>query len=280
MRRARINGFGLGLRAEHYQDVLESAPAVDWFEVLTENYLVPGGKPLYFLDRVAERYPLVMHGVAMSLGGTDTLDFDYLRQVKELCRRINAGWISDHLCWTGGDGVYAHDLFPLPYTEEALQHVVARIAQVQEFLGQRLLLENVSSYVAFADSDMSEWDFVAEVAKQADCDLLLDVNNVYVSAYNHCFDACSYIDGLPRERIKQIHLAGHSHNGNHIVDTHDAPVAAEVWQLYDYACRRLGRVPTMIERDANIPALDDLVTELQRAREIASDASAIVGAVA
>lgn len=263
-----VRGFGLGLRREHYNTILDTAPAVDWFEVITENYLVPGGKPLHFLDRIAARYPVVMHGVSLSIGGTDSLDRDYLGQIKALSRRIDAKWISDHLCWTGVDGINGHDLFPLPYTEEALAHVVERVRAVQDVLGQRILLENVSSYVAFAESTLTEWEFLSEVARQADCWLLLDVNNVYVSAFNHQFEARRYLDHLPVERIKQIHLAGHCHNGNHIVDTHDAPVAEPVWELYAHACRCFGAVPTMIERDANIPALEDLLQELARARRI------------
>lgn len=265
-----LRGFGLGLRPEHYRAILDTAPAVDWFEAITENYLVPGGTPLHFLDRIAARYPMVMHGVSLSIGGTDSLNRDYLRQVKALAKRIDAHWISDHLCWTGVDGINGHDLFPLPYTEEALAHVVERLRVVQDLLGQRILLENVSSYVHFAASTLTEWEFFAEVARQADCWLLLDINNVYVSAFNHQFDARFYLDHLPRERIRQIHLAGHSHHGNHIVDTHDAPIAEAVWELYVYACARFGTVPTMIERDANIPPLEELLQELDRARRFAA----------
>lgn len=269
-----LRGFGLGLRPEHYHAILETDPAVDWFEVITENYLVPGGKPLHYLDRIAAHYPLVMHGVSMSLGGTDPLQQDYLRQVKALAKRIHAHWISDHLCWTGVDGINGHDLFPLPYTEEALAHVVERVQIVQDLLGQRILLENVSSYVAFESSVLTEWEFLAEVAQRADCWLLLDVNNVYVSAFNHEFDARRYLDHLPIERVKQIHLAGHSHQGNHIVDTHDASIAEPVWALYEHACARFGAVPAMIERDANIPPLEILLQELERARRIAAAYSA------
>lgn len=264
-----LRGFGLGLRPEHYHAILDTDPAVDWFEVITENYLVPGGKPLHFLDRIVARYPVVMHGVSLSVGGTDALNRDYLRQVKRLAERIDAHWISDHLCWTGVDGINGHDLFPLPYTEEALAHVVERLDSIQDILGQRILLENVSSYVNFEASTLTEWEFLTEVARQADCWLLLDVNNVYVSAFNHHFDARCYLDHLPRERIKQIHLAGHRHHGNHIIDTHDTPIAAAVWELYAYACTRFGAVPAMIERDANIPSLEELVEELEHVRRIA-----------
>lgn len=266
----KLQGFGLGLRPEHYRAILDAMPEVDWFEVITENYLVPGGTPLHFLDRIAARYPVVMHGVSLSIGGTDSLNWDYLNQVKALAKRIDAHWISDHLCWTGVDGINGHDLFPLPYTEESVGHVVERIQIVQDILGQRILLENVSSYVTFKASVLAEWEFLTEVAQRADCWLLLDVNNVYVSAFNHEFNAHRYLDHLPVERVKQIHLAGHSHHGNHIIDTHDAPVAEPVWDLYRYACSRFGVVPTMIERDAEIPPLEELMAELEYARHIAA----------
>jgi len=261
-------GFGLGLRTDHYQNVIDSQPAVDWFEVITENYLVDGGKPLYFLDRIAQDYPLVMHGVSMSIGGMDELNKDYLRQVKALAERIEAVWISDHLCWTGFAGVNAHDLLPLPYSEEALSHVVDRVSQVQDFLGRQILLENVSSYLTYKQSAMPEWQFLSEVAERADCLVLLDVNNIYVSAYNHEFDALSYLDAIPVNRVQQIHLAGHTNNGSHIVDTHDEPVIDEVWALYKKAIERFGSVSTMIERDDNIPPLSELVEELNSARKI------------
>jgi len=261
-------GFGLGLRTDHYQNVIDSQPAVDWFEVITENYLVDGGKPLYFLDRIAQDYPLVMHGVSMSIGGTDELNKDYLRQVKALAERIEAVWVSDHLCWTGFAGVNAHDLLPLPYSEEALSHVVDRVSQVQEFLGRQILLENVSSYLTYKQSAMPEWQFLSEVAERADCLILLDVNNIYVSAYNHQFDAQSYLDAIPIDRVQQIHLAGHTNNGSHIIDTHDEPVVDEVWALYEKAIERFGNVSTMIERDDNIPPLSDLIDELNAARRI------------
>lgn len=266
----RLQGFGLGLRPEHYRVILETMPPVDWFEVITENYLVPGGTPLHFLDRIAQHYPVVMHGVSLSIGGTEPLNKDYLHQVKALATRIDAHWISDHLCWTGVDGINGHDLFPLPYTEETLAHVVDRIKIVQDILGRQVLLENVSSYITFKVNDLAEWEFLTEVVQRADCGLLLDVNNVYVSAFNHEFDARGYLDYLPVERIKQIHLAGHSRHANHIIDTHDAPVAEPVWDLYRYACSRFGVVPTMIERDADIPPLDDLLAELEHARAIAA----------
>jgi uncharacterized protein len=265
-------GFGLGLRTDHYEAVLESQPAVDWFEALSENYLAPGGKPLHYLDRIRERYPVVLHGVSMSIGSTDPLDLEYLRQLKNLARRVEPVWISDHLCWTGMAGKNLHDLMPLPYTEEAIDHVAGRIKQVQDFLGCRILIENVSSYVTYRQSVIPECEFIAEIARRADCLILLDVNNIYVSAFNHHFDALSYLDAIPPERVRQIHLAGHDNCGTHIVDTHDADVIEPVWALYAQAIRRFGPVSTMIERDDHIPPLDELVAELNRARTIATGA--------
>lgn len=261
-------GFGLGLRKEHYQSVLDTSPDVDWFEILTENYLVPGGKPLYFLDQVCERYPVVMHGVSLSIGGNDDLDFDYLRQVKNLSKRTNAHWISDHLCWTGLNGINAHDLLPLPYTCEAITHVASRIKQVQDYLEKPFLIENVSSYITYKQSEMTEWAFLSAVTEEADCALLLDINNIYVSAFNHEFDPLDYLDGVPIERIQQHHIAGHSQYPDYIIDTHDHPVVPQVWDLYAEAVKRYGMVSTMIERDDNIPELHELLDELQIARDI------------
>ena len=263
-------GFGLGLRPEHYSQVLERHPAVDWFEVISENYLVAGGKPLHFLDRIRAHYPMVMHGVSLSIGSTDPLDYDYLAALKRLAERIEPEWISDHLCWTGIGGRNLHDLLPLPYTEEAIAHVSERVDRVQDFLGRRILLENVSSYVTYTDSQIPEWEFISAIANRADCNILLDVNNVYVSASNHEYDALAYLDGVPPERVHQIHLAGHSHNGSLIVDTHDHPVPDPVWDLYREAIARLGPVSTMIERDDDIPPLDELLAELARARALAT----------
>ena len=265
-----VTGFGLGLRPAHYEAILAGRPRVDWFEAITENYLVPGGSPLHHLDRIRASYPIVLHGVSLSIGGTAPLDLAYLREVKHLAGRIEAAWISDHLCWTGTDGRNLHDLLPLPYTQEALRHVVDRVRRVQDFLGRRILLENVSSYLAFRHSEMTEWEFLAGVAVAADCDLLLDVNNVYVSSINHGFDPLDYLAGVPAGRVRQIHLAGHENNGTHLIDTHDAPVAPAVWELYAQAVRRFGAVPAMIERDGNMPSLDELVAELDVARSIAA----------
>ena len=262
-------GFGLGLRTDHYEEILAGQTGVDWFELLSENYLVPGGKPLHYLDRIRADYPVVMHGVSLSIGSSDPLDMHYLRALKALAERVSPHWISDHLCWTGVSGTNTHDLLPLPYTEEALAQVVRKVEAVQDYLGRRILLENVSSYVSYKDSELTEWEFLAEIARRADCLILLDVNNIYVSAYNHGFDAAAYLDAIPVERVQQIHLAGHSNCGDHIIDTHDADVIDPVWDLYAKAIARLGPVSTMIERDDHIPPLADLVSELDRARCVA-----------
>jgi len=267
-------GFGLGLRVEHYESIFSGSAPVDWFEALTENYLVPGGKPLHNLMRIRERYPLVMHGVSMSIGSTAPLDRDYLVQVKALAARVEPKWISDHLCWTGVAGKNMHDLLPLPYTEEALANVVERVRTVQDILGRRILLENVSSYVTFRDSRLTEWEFLREVAVQADCLILLDVNNIYVSSVNHEFAALDYLNAIPVDRVQQMHLAGHENHGDYLIDTHDHPVPDPVWELYAAAVRRFGDVSTMIERDANIPPLEELCVELSAARKVAENALA------
>jgi uncharacterized protein (UPF0276 family) len=264
----KLAGFGLGLRTPHYEAILNEPHAIDWLEVITENYLVPGGKALDYLERIRERFPLVMHGVSLSIGSTDPIDVDYLAAVRALAARIEPHWISDHLCWTGIDGRNLHDLLPLPYTEEALDSVVARVGQVQDALGRQILLENVSSYLTFHASEMSEWEFLREVAQRADCAILLDINNIYVSSVNHGFDPLTYLQAIPKERVRQFHLAGHSDLGGHLIDTHDHPIVEPVWNLYSAAVAHFGAVPTMIERDDNIPALDELVAELQIARDL------------
>ncbi len=264
-------GFGLGLRTDHYNSILDTKPDIDWLEVISENYMVPGGKPLHFLDRIRAEYPVVMHGVSLSIGSTTAFDKDYLRDLRKLADRVQPAWISDHLCWTGVHGQNMHDLLPLPYTEETAKHVAERVGIVQDYLGRRILLENVSSYASYVDSTMSEWEFISLICEKADCLLLLDVNNIYVSSYNHQFDAKVFIDGVPASRVQQIHLAGHHNHGDYIIDTHDAPVIDPVWDLYRYALTRLGTVSTMIERDDQIPELHELVQELQIARDIAAD---------
>lgn len=268
--REPFQGFGLGLRPRHYNSFLAQPQAVDWLEVISENYMVQGGKPLAMLDRIRADYPIAMHGVSMSIGSVSPLDHGYLQRLKALADRVQPMWVSDHLCWTGVHGTNLHDLFPLPYTEEALRHVAARVREVQETLGRRLVLENVSSYIDYASSEMSEWAFQTALAEEADCLLLLDVNNIYVSGMNHGFDPRDFIDGVPAHRIQQIHVAGHSNLGDVIIDTHDAPVPDEVFDLYAYACRRFGPVSTMIERDDSIPPLEDLIVELDRVRAVAA----------
>ena len=260
-------GFGLGLRPDHYEAILAERPRVDFFEALSENYLVPGGKALHYLDRIRAHYPLVLHGVSLSIGSTAPLDRRYLLDLKKLARRVEPAWISDHLCWTGVDGVNLHDLMPMPYTEEALRHLVPRILEVQDLLARPLVLENVSSYVSYSVSQIPEWEFLAELCAAADCLLLLDVNNVYVNSVNQGFDPEDFIRGVPSGRVAQIHLAGHERQPTFIIDTHDAPVADPVWDLFRRTCEHLGPRPTMIERDANIPPLGELLDELDIARE-------------
>lgn len=266
-------GFGLGLRTQYFDEVLAAPPNVDWFEVTSENFMVAGGKPRHYLRRIRERWPVVMHGVSLSIGSTDPLDMDYLRGLRALAREIEPAWVSDHLCWTGVDGINSHDLLPLPYDEAAIAHVVSRVQQVQEFLGRELLLENLSSYVEFRQSRMPEWDFVAEVARRAGSRILLDVNNIQVSARNQGFDPRDYLDGIPGDRVWQIHLAGHSDYGDYCIDTHDHDVPAEVWALYERAIRMFGPVSTMIERDDDFPPLQDLLGELDQARAAFSRAT-------
>jgi len=264
-------GFGLGLRLPHYQDVVEGDPRVDWWEVISENFLVAGGNPRRVLRLVRERWPVVLHGVSLSIGSTDPLNLRYLDELADLVARFAPAWVSDHLCWGSVGGHYAHDLLPLPYTEEALALVAERVRVVQDRLRRRILLENVSSYLTFTHSTTPEWEFLAAVAERADCGILLDVNNVYVSAMNHGFAPEAYIDGVPAERVGQIHLAGHSDHGTHLLDTHDAAVAPAVWDLYRYALRRLGRVSTLVEWDDRIPELEEVVAEAERARAIESE---------
>ena len=261
-----IQGFGLGLRPEHYRDFTGGAPRVEWLEVLSENYLVPGGKPLACLDSIRRDYPMVMHGVSLSIAGSDPLDADYLEQLKALARRVQPAWISDHLCWTGLGGTNLHDLLPVPFTREALRHVATRVGKVQDFLGRPLVLENASTYVRFAGDEMTEWEFLAALVERSGCELLLDVNNVYVNAMNHGFDPRTFIDAIPVGVVRQIHLAGHTDEGDHLVDTHDAPVSEPVWELYERSVERFGAVPAMIERDGHIPPLAELLDELQIAR--------------
>jgi uncharacterized protein len=268
---AACNGFGLGLRTPHYRDFLAAAHRVDWLEIISDNYLVPGGKPLAMLDAIRAQYPMAMHGVSMSIGSAAGPDASYLRALKALARRVQPLWISDHLCFTGVNGHNTHDLLPLPYTDEALRTVVRHVQQVQDALGQRILLENVSSYLEFEASCMPEWAFLRQVVEEADCLVLLDLNNIHVSAVNHGHDALAFLQAMPVGRVKQFHLAGHTDHGDHCVDTHDEPVADPVWALYRQALQRFGPVATMIERDDRIPPLAELVAELDTARHIAAE---------
>src|SRR5579885_489666 len=265
-------GFGVGLRRPHYRHVLENRPAMDWFEVISENFMVAGGRPLEVLSAVRDRYPVVMHGVSLSIGSTDPLDRTYLTALREMARRFEPAWISDHLCWTGVGGHNLHDLVPLPYTDEVVRYVAARIRQVQDFLGRPLLIENISSYLAFRVSEMEEWEFLRAVADEVDCGILLDINNVYVNAFNHRFDPKRYVDAIPPERVIQFHLAGHSDHGTYLLDTHDHPICPEVWQLYEYAVRRIGQRATLIEWDDNIPAFEVLSEAAEQARRRAAAA--------
>ena len=261
-------GYGLGLRPVHYQAILQDKPAVDWFEIITEDYLDIGGRPWYYLNQIKEQYPIVMHGVSLSIGSTDPLNYDYLKQVKALANRVDAAWVSDHVCWTGVNGLNMHDLLPLPYTEEALKHLIPRINTVQDFLERPLVLENASTYITYKQSNISEWEFLTAMTDAADCYLLLDINNIYVNSFNHGFNPLDYLNGIPAHRVKQFHLAGHKKFKTHIIDTHDKPIIKKVWDLYAAALQRFGKVSTLIERDDNIPPLNELITELEHARKI------------
>lgn len=264
-------GFGLGLRTDHYHDVLTRLPDVDWFEICSENFMVGGGKPRYYLDAIKAHYPIVMHGVSLSIGSTDPLNTSYLKQLRTLMNHVQPVWVSDHLCWTAYDGLNSHDLLPLPYTDEAIDHVVKRVRQVQDFLGRQILLENLSSYLSYKDSTYDEWTFLNTIAEQADCLILLDINNIYVSARNHGFDPQDYLDGIDPRRVCQFHLAGHTDNGNYVIDTHDHAICHDVWSLYAQALRRFGPISTLIERDDDIPPLQELIEELHQARRIAAE---------
>ncbi len=259
-------GFGLGLRTDHYQHIIDESPAIDWFEALSENYMVAGGKPKHYLRCIRENYPIVLHGVSLSIGSSDELNQNYLNSLQNLIHEVEPEWVSDHLCWTGVAGINTHDLMPLPYTEEAISHVAERIIQVQDKLKRRILIENVSSYVNYEHSCMQEWEFYAEVVARADCLMLLDLNNICVSARNHRFDPYEYLKSIDATKVQQFHLAGHTDNTDHVIDTHDHDVRDEVWELYRAALRQFGFVSTMIERDENIPPFEDLQAELDVAR--------------
>jgi hypothetical protein len=267
-------GIGIGLRTPHFGDILAGTPAVDWFEVLSENFMDTGGRPLHVLDRVVERYPVALHGVSLSIGSTDPLDRAYLRKLKTLAERTRARWVSDHLCWTGVLGRNTHDLLPLPYDEATLRHVSRRVKQVEDALERPLVLENPSTYLAFTGSTMTEWEFLTRLCDEAGCGLLLDVNNVYVSAFNHGFDPRQYVDAVPADRVVQVHLAGHTHHGTHILDTHSGPAIEAVWDLYARLSARTGPVSTLFEWDADIPPLAAVREEAEKARPLRAAATA------
>ncbi|NWA42173.1 DUF692 domain-containing protein [Pseudomonas reactans] len=263
-----FSGYGLGLRKEHYCDFLETSVPVDFVEVISENFMVAGGQPRHILRQVRERYPVALHGVSMSIGTAEGLDGDYLKRLKSLVDEVEPLFVSDHLSWSRSGGFNSHDLLPVPYTDEALDRVCANIHQAQDALGRTMLFENPSSYLAFEGASMTEWEFIAAMAQRTGCELLLDVNNVFVSASNHGFDALAFLKGIPAERVRQVHLAGHSQGRDILIDSHDSPVCAGVWELYAQAMTRLGPVATMIERDDEIPPLAELLQELAMARTL------------
>ncbi len=265
-------GFGLGLRPQHYSELLEQKHAIDWLEATSEDYMVPGGIPLKMLDRIRARYPVVLHGVSLSIASTADVNLDYLSRLKSLAAHIEPAWISDHLCWAGVHGVYLHDLLPIPYTEEALKHVILRIQFVQDFLKSTIALENVSSYVRFRNSEIPEWEFLTELTRRTGCWLLLDIGNVFVSAFNQGYNPRTFLAGIPADRVVQFHLAGYTDMETHIIDTHDRPISDEVWNLYRLALQRFGATSTIIERDENIPPLAELAEEVAHARVIATEA--------
>ncbi len=264
-------GFGLGLRTKHYDEIIEQKPKdISWFEIISENFMVDGGKPLYYLDKIRQDYPIVMHGVSLSIAGNTPIDYDYLDKIKALEKRIQPAWISDHLAWVKGSAHNLHDLLPVPYTEKSLKSVIERVKIVQDYLGRRILLENPSTYVSFKNTTISEPDFLNSLCKEADCLLMLDINNIFVSCENHGWNAYEYISKINPKYVKQHHLAGHTYSyaGKIIIDTHDQPVREEVWNLYAYAVKKFGKVSTMIERDDNIPVLQELIDEINYAKEI------------
>lgn len=260
-------GLGLGLRSQHFDHILEQEPEVDWFEIISENFMDSHGRPRHVIRQIAARYPVVMHGVSLSIGSTNPLDMDYLKSLKALAEEIQPKWISDHLCWTGVLSVNSHDLLPLPLNEESLKHVCERICQVQDFLGRPLVIENPSTYATFKHSTIPEWEFLTEMTKQTDCGLLLDVNNVYVSSFNNDFDPIEYLEGIPHDRVVQMHLAGHHHCGTHIIDTHDREVTQQVWELFQLAWQRTGGTSTLLEWDGNVPSFEVYHAELLKSKQ-------------
>jgi len=268
----RFNGFtdlgiGIGLRVPHYKQILAEKPCLGWFEIISENYMVDAGRPLEILDEIVEHYRVVQHGVSMYFGSIDPLNREYLRKLKRLAKRTKTPFLSDHLCWGSFDGRYTHDLLPLPYTFQAAKHTAERIRAVQDFLELPVCIENVSSYAEYHASEMTEWQFLTEVSELADCGILLDVNNIYVSSWNHGFDPYEYLKNIPLQRVAQIHVAGHSTFEKYILDTHTGPVKDEVWQLYAFAIKGAGMINTLLEWDAEIPSFDVVRTEAFKAKQ-------------
>lgn len=263
-------GLGLGLRSAHFDYIIEHNPAVDWFEIISENFMDSGGRPRHILRTLAERYPLVMHGVSLSIGSTDPINWDYLTKLKALAGEIKPLWVSDHLCWTGVNLLNTHDLLPVVLNEESLKHIIGRVRQIQDFLERPLIIENPSTYLTFKQSSITEWDFLRHMAEETGCGLLLDVNNVYVSAFNNDFDPVHYIKQLPHDRIVQMHIAGHQHCGDYIIDTHDRNVVEDVWELFSLAWQLTGGVATLLEWDSNIPDFNAYHTELLKAKQFMS----------
>jgi uncharacterized protein len=276
MTRQHPTGCGIGLRREHFSDFLSGAPPACWLELISENFMVSGGRPRRILDHVKERYPIALHGVSLSIGSAEPVDRAYVSRLKDLVARVKPAIVSDHLCWAALGGHNSHDLLPLPFTAEALSMTASKLRDVQDALGCRLLIENISSYLEYRVAEFTEWEFLAAVAKEADCGILLDVNNVYVNSRNHGFDPQVYLAGLPTDRVQQFHLAGHEDQGEFVIDTHDSAVRAEVWELYGRAVARFGALPTVLERDAHVPSLEDLLTEARQADRVAQEARGVL----
>lgn len=272
-----ILGFGLGLRSQHYDDVLQQLPAVDWFELITENYLAPGGRPRAIIRKVREHYPVVLHGLSFNIGSSEAPDRQYLQQLKALIQELHPAWVSDHICWTGLHGRTSHDLLPIAYNHQTLEQVISKVSEIQDFLQQPVVLENPSMYLQFRSADMAEAEFINQLCARSGCRLLLDVNNVFVSCFNLDLDPYAHIAALDRHIVQQFHLAGHTHNGSHIIDTHDHPVSDPVWDLYQYACRHFGATATLLERDDHIPPLPELLAELEQARSLQNAALQAAG---
>jgi uncharacterized protein len=267
-------GIGIGLRIPHYQHILSRKPTVDWFEIISENYMIDGGRPLQVLDQILEQYKVIQHGVSMYFGSTDKLNREHLKRLKALVKRTKTPFLSDHLCWGSVDGRYTHDLLPMPYTFEAVKNTAERIRAVQDFVEVPIIVENVSSYAEFHQSEMTEWEFLSEVVDKADCGILLDVNNIYVSSKNHNFDPYDYLNGVPHERVGQIHIAGHSKFEKYILDTHDHPVLDPVWKMYAHAIRMCGPTSTLLEWDAHIPSFQEVHAEALKARKFLNQVAA------